>query len=321
MSAARKDDVKKLSGAELRAMRDARLAGQATPNGAGTAVAVAVDNVELLGTSPADLLDRVEPPPSTPEEARRRAEKIRAGLVSYVQTRAAIAEAWARRDWKTLGYDSWEAYLGEEFGEELRRLTGDERREAVREFREQGMSTRAIAGAVKAGQSTVRDDLKAAEVSGSTHLTTTVAGTDGKTYSAKKPVSDAALHAAEKIVNDRIGSGKLIRLVGGNLIDAESFDPAVHVRADDSATAPAELPRPPKWDPEERRKHEEEVRRTQDIESARQYSKTIVTQVRSLVVTIVTGCRYGEKGLVTAEMIADLRKAIDLLEGEIDDAQ
>ncbi len=59
------------------------------------------------------------------------------------------------------------------------------------------------------------------------------------------------------------------------------------------------------------------MRRLQDIESAKRASQNIVTQVRSLVVTVVTGSRYGEKNLVNAEMIADLRKAIDLLEGEL----
>ena len=90
---------------------------------------------------------------------------------------------------------------------------------------------------------------------------------------------------------------------------------------DPQPATPEEKSTPAKWDPAERKAHEEEVRRRQDIESARRTAETIVTAVRTLVVTVVTGSRYGEKGLVSRDMIADLRKAIDLLEGEIDDAQ
>ncbi len=78
-----------------------------------------------------------------------------------------------------------------------------------------------------------------------------------------------------------------------------------------------ERPRPPKWDPEERRQHEAEVARIRDIEAARDQSKTIVTDVLTAVCVVVAGCRYGETGLVTREMITKLREAIDLLEGTL----
>jgi len=78
-----------------------------------------------------------------------------------------------------------------------------------------------------------------------------------------------------------------------------------------------ERPKPPKWDPEERRQHEAEVQRIQTIEAARRESKTIVTTVLAAVVTVVGGSRLGVRGLVTRDMICDLRKAIDLLEGEL----
>lgn len=84
------------------------------------------------------------------------------------------------------------------------------------------------------------------------------------------------------------------------------------------AEGPATTPQPqPAGDPEERRQHEDEVRRVQDIKAARRAAKTIVTDVRSLVVTLVAGCRYGERDLVTPDMVRQLREAIDLLEGEL----
>lgn len=298
-----------------------------------------VDN--LLGLAPGDMFKYVELSPSTVDEARARSERIKAGLVLYVHTREAIAEAWARRDWKVLGYDNWDAYLKGEFGDELRRLTGDERREAVEEFRRAGMPTRAIASAVGAGQSTVRDDL--AQLSGSTQLPKKVKGLDGKDRPAKrepKPpkVDSAAREAAQALIDQRVASGELIRLVDGAVIDAASFDPAVHTRAADrpnpapaaqpgpkAAEPAAKQPRPEDqpgyWSPEERKAHEAEVRRKQEIASAHRAAKNIVTEFRSLVVTVVSGCRYGEKGLVTRQMVADLREVLDLLEGEIDDAQ
>lgn len=247
---------------------------------------------DLLGTSPADLLDPQELPPSTLDEARRRSEQIRAGLVLYVHTRTAIAEAWARRDWKVLDYDNWDAYLTGEFGDELRRLTGDERREAVAEYRQAGMSTRAIASAVQAPKSTVADDVR--QLPGSGQLPETVKGLDGRDMPAKRDPKPSA---------QLTGSG-------------QSTGPASPAPEEKPAVEP-ERPKPPKWDPEEREAHEAEVRKQQDIASAKRASQTIVTEFRSLVVTVVSGCRYGEKGLVTREMIADLRKTLDLLEGEL----
>jgi len=59
------------------------------------------------------------------------------------------------------------------------------------------------------------------------------------------------------------------------------------------------------------------IQQRKDIESAQRAAQNIVTDFRTLVVTIVTGSRLGEPGLVTDEMLADLRKAFDLLDGEL----
>jgi hypothetical protein len=148
---------------------------------------------DLHGTSPADLLPYMTTELSELREARRRADVIRAGLGTYIRVHLAIGEAWARRDWHTLGYESWDAYLTAEFGEELGklRLPSGERLVAVADYREQGMSIRAIAKAVHADAKTVMKDLS------ETPTPEAVTGRDNKTYTkparpAKKKPAAAA---------------------------------------------------------------------------------------------------------------------------------
>ncbi len=116
---------------------------------------------DLLGTSPADLIDQYAPEadPSTPDEARERAERVRAGLLSYFEMRQDIADAFARQDWKALDYGSWFEYVEAEFGAVLTGLSRDERREAARDLQAQGMSTRQIAAATNVSQKQARRDL------------------------------------------------------------------------------------------------------------------------------------------------------------------
>lgn len=146
---------------------------------------------DLLGTSPADLIDQAaEQPTAILDVARRRAERIRAGLVSYTQMRQDIADAYACRDWVALGHDTWFEYVEREFGEGVRTLSRDrgQRREAVRELRTQGMTQPAIGAALGVSQSTVRDDLK--ELSDSTKFPERVTGLDGKERPARRATAD-----------------------------------------------------------------------------------------------------------------------------------
>lgn len=141
---------------------------------------------DLLGTSPADLarLD-ASAPVATLDVAQKRAERIRAGLESYTRMRQDIADAYASRDWIALNYGSWFAYLEGEYGDELKRLTRDERPGAVADLREQGLSQRAIGAALGVSKRTVETDL--AQVATSSHLPDSITGTDGKTYASKRP--------------------------------------------------------------------------------------------------------------------------------------
>jgi hypothetical protein len=99
----------------------------------------------------------------------------------------------------------------------------------------------------------------------------------------------------------------------------DAFAAGIDAAEDEAPTAATEpdRPRPPKWDPEDRKRHEDEVARIRDIAAAREQSKTIVTDVTAAVCVVVAGCRLGETGLVTKEMVAKLRSAVDLLEGEL----
>lgn len=71
------------------------------------------------------------------------------------------------------------------------------------------------------------------------------------------------------------------------------------------------------WDPAERKAHEAQVQVRKDIESARSFARTFVTEVRNQCFTILAGYRLGERHLVTAEQIADCRRALDQLEQEV----
>lgn len=119
--------------------------------------------------------------------ARARCERIRTGMESFIATRREVAAAYAARDWVTLGYESFDAYVEGEFSEARLKLSPDERREAVAELRLAGMSQPAIGSVLGVSQSTVRNDL--AQLSTSTKLPDTVTGADGKERPATRPAT------------------------------------------------------------------------------------------------------------------------------------
>jgi hypothetical protein len=118
--------------------------------------------------------------------ARSRATTIRQRLRELHGTLTVLSEAageaYRERDWATLGYDSWSAYCGGEFGTKVK-LTTDERQEIVGYLRgEASMSERAISVLLGVSQPTVHRDL-----SGSDSNESVVKGVNGKTYQARKP--------------------------------------------------------------------------------------------------------------------------------------
>jgi len=72
-----------------------------------------------------------------------------------------LVEAYQRRAWAALGYESWDAYTDAELGETRLRLPREQRREVVASMTEAGMSTRAIGSALGVDPMTVSRDRSA----------------------------------------------------------------------------------------------------------------------------------------------------------------
>lgn len=114
--------------------------------------------------------------------ARARAGRIRQGIHGYLETLAEISQAYADRDWLTLGYPDWQSYVDEEYGAERLRLPLEHRQKAVTELRLAGMSTRAIGATLGTSEGTVRNDLAASGAQN--YAPDRITGADGKTYSS-----------------------------------------------------------------------------------------------------------------------------------------
>lgn len=89
------------------------------------------------------------------------------------------------------------------------------------------------------------------------------------------------------------------------------------LRAEDpelaSKVVEGELTLPGAW---AERKARAEIER-REMDAARRAAQTILSEFRSAVSTIVAGSRLGEPGLITEQLVSDLRKTMDLLEGEL----
>jgi hypothetical protein len=75
---------------------------------------------------------------------------------------------------------------------------------------------------------------------------------------------------------------------------------------------------PATWGPAEIEANRLEVQRRQIIDAARRHARTIVTTIRSEIVTVVGGVDLGERGLITEQMVADIREAVDLLASRLE---
>jgi predicted transcriptional regulator len=95
--------------------------------------------------------------PSPALAARARAERIRLSLSEAYEE---LVQAFALRDWETLGYASWDEYREQEFGEVLTRIADvHTRAEVHRALSDAGMSQRQVARSTGSSQSTVSRDL------------------------------------------------------------------------------------------------------------------------------------------------------------------
>ena len=127
------------------------------------------------------------------EEARARADRIRSGMRVLAEWRQDVIAAYAARDWDTLGYDTWDAYIDGEYGEHRVRLPREQRREIVAGMSAAGMSTRAIGSAVGTSYDTVQRDLKteSSDRNLSDDEPRTVLSLDGRERPGSRPATDA----------------------------------------------------------------------------------------------------------------------------------
>ncbi|MFE2712292.1 DUF5131 family protein [Streptomyces mirabilis] len=137
----------------------------------------------------------------TTPEARDLTDRIK---VAINGTRLMIKEAYTKRAWAALSYESWDAYCAAEFGDERLELTRDERRELVADLADTGLSVRAIASVTGDSHMTVQRDLRAGVTPTRESVTPEprrVIGMDGKTYTQSvrppEPQSDEDLFAGE----------------------------------------------------------------------------------------------------------------------------
>jgi len=111
------------------------------------------------------------PPLVTPERAQYLVNAIKSGLAGL---HPLVIEAYEGRAWEPLGYSSWKALCEAEFA---LTLAIPQRREAVQEMTEAGLSTRAQADVLGVHKDTVRRDQVAQNAPPAN-----VVGLDGKTY-------------------------------------------------------------------------------------------------------------------------------------------
>lgn len=125
----------------------------------------------------------------TQEEARALTDRIKIAVEGTWQL---IREAYTTRTWAVLGYDTWDAYCGAEFGHARLKLPREERQEVVASLRESGMSYPAISAATGMSVGTAH---AAAQAFKTESLPPRTQGTDGKSYasSASEEIVDAEL--------------------------------------------------------------------------------------------------------------------------------
>lgn len=142
----------------------------------------------------------VELGPLSEQEARELTREIAQTLALAWDK---VVEAYQRRIWEPLGYDSWDSYCRAELGSTRLRLPAEERDEAVRSLRSAGLPTRAIVAATGTSKGTVHRITGAPPGAPAQPKPTAVAGLDGKSYAGSRvgaPDPDEPLDA--EIVED-----------------------------------------------------------------------------------------------------------------------
>lgn len=151
-----------------------------------------------------------------------------------------------------------------------------------------------------------------------TRKVATAIGTSAQRITQANVVLDFAPDLAESVIAGATGLDEAYRVARERKTAADTTEAQLaRLRAEDPELAAkvveGELTLAGAW--AERKAREEITRR--DIEAARRAAQTLVSDFQSAVSTVVSGVRLGGTGLVTDGMVTQLRKAVDLLEGEL----
>lgn len=131
------------------------------------ATVTVIKSGKIVSKPPAEPVepDHAEPTNADIEAAKNRAQDInqRLGRMSddAAMLPVLVVEAWNDNDWQTLGYDTWEGYVAEEF-QNLPRLTDVMRKSWTRQIRDEtepSMPLRAISAVTGAHYATASRDL------------------------------------------------------------------------------------------------------------------------------------------------------------------
>lgn len=142
-----------------------------------------------------------------------------------------ISEAYQKRAWAALGYESWEDYVAVEFGSERLSVSRAERPSVVGILREAGLSFRAIADVTGDAVSTVHRALDAledeGEMTGEVVELDSVRGRDGKNYKPKRQPRPAAERTKPKPSPEHSGDIDMLAVARPDLSPGGVFGPGV----------------------------------------------------------------------------------------------
>lgn len=172
-------------------------------------------------------------------EARSRAGHIRYGMQTIADTWVYIARARAEGDHITLGYESWDAYVDGEFGEERVKLPPGKRAAAIAALAAVGLTQRETAHALGVSQPTVQRALAASRDSNESSVEDEGADQD-VVDAVKQAIDDATERAEEAATAGRVGPAV------ASPERAAAPGPADKVGATGAEPAPAPVAEPPK---------------------------------------------------------------------------
>jgi hypothetical protein len=75
---------------------------------------------------------------------------------------------------------------------------------------------------------------------------------------------------------------------------------------------------PATWTAEQREANQREIDRKRMVADGRTAARILVMSMRAEITTVVKAVDLGEKDLISTQMIADLRAAVDLLESRLE---